>query len=80
MKLKDTSTIKSLFTMPAIELHSNKLIGAFKKNLTTDVSNEDAPDSSSQEEEQMDIDLDRELESVVPEDVPDEPCKFFLFP
>ena len=77
MKLKDTSTIKSLFSMPAIELHSSRLLERFKNNLTTEISNEDAPESSSQEEP-MDVDMDREQEAVVPEDVPEEPCKSFM--
>ena len=76
MKLKDTSTIKSLFFMPAIELHSRKLLERFKKNLTTEISNEDATELSSQDEEAMDIDMYRG-EEVAPEDVGEEPCELF---
>lgn len=73
MKLKETSTIKSLFSMPAIPLHSDKLLERFKKNLTTEISTEDAPELSSQEEEPMDIDMHGRDEDVAPEHAPDEP-------
>lgn len=78
MKLKETSTIKSLFMMPAIELHANKLIDAFKKNLTTEISSEDAPESSSQEEEPMDIELDHEHDRMMHEAMPEEACEFLF--
>ena len=64
--------------MPAIPLHSDKLLERFKKNLTTEISTEDAPELSSQEEEPMDIDMHGRDEDVAPEHAPDEPCKLFI--
>ena len=80
MRLKETSTIKSLFSMPAVELHSDKLLERFKKNLTTEISTEDAPELSSQEEEPMDIDVYGRDEGIAPEHLPDEPCKLSTCP
>ena len=76
MKLKDSSNIKSLFSMPAFELHSSKLFEAFKRNLTTVISKDDAPESSSQEEEPMEVDNDQDNDAVVPNEP--EQCKFFV--
>ena len=64
--------------MPAIELHSRKLLDRFKKNLTTEISNEDATELSSQDEEAMDIDMYHGEGEVAAEDVPEEPCKLFF--
>ena len=61
MKLSQTSTVKSLFSMPAIEIHSSRLLEAFTANLTSKIVEEaEAPQLSQEpEEEQQPMEVDR---------------------
>ena len=58
--------------MPAIELHSNKLLDMFKKNLTKDFNSDEAPPSS--QEDAMDVDIELEDHNAILNDA-EVPCK-----